>query len=123
DMIPATVDLHALVRHAVKSLHHDIETKQIAWSLDLSAERHVVRADADRLQQVLCNLVSNAVKFTPAGGSITIGSSNPDEHRIRVEVSDTGIGIDPGRLSHLFDLYDQGGISPAHGYGGWGIGL
>jgi signal transduction histidine kinase len=123
DMIPTTVDLHSVVRHAVKSLRHDIETKHIAWSLELSAERHVVWADADRLRQVLRNLISNAVKFTSAAGRIVIRSSNPEPGRIRLEVIDSGIGIDPECLPHLFDFHEQGSELPAAGRGGWEIGL
>jgi PAS domain S-box-containing protein len=81
-----------------------------------------VLGDATRLQQVLWNLLSNAVKFTPAGGRISV-SAALDEQRVRIEVADTGIGIDPTFLPHVFDRFRQADSAPTRRFGGLGLGL
>jgi len=88
---------------------------------DLAATEHFVRGDPARLQQVFWNLLSNAHKFTPAGGKITVITSNPQPQRIRIEVSDTGVGIDPQILPRLFQPFEQG--DAARKSGGLGLGL
>ena len=81
-----------------------------------------VLADATRLQQVLWNLLSNAVKFTPSGGRITVSADQVNE-RIRIEVTDTGIGLDPGFLPHVFDRFRQADSATTRRHGGLGLGL
>ena len=81
-----------------------------------------VLADATRLQQVLWNLLSNAVKFTPNGGRISVSAASSAE-RIRIEVTDTGIGIDPAFLPHVFDRFRQADSATTRRYGGLGLGL
>src|SRR5262252_442683 len=81
-----------------------------------------VLADETRLQQVLWNLLSNAVKFTPTGGHVRVGASS-DGDRIRIRVSDTGIGIDRAFLPHVFDRFRQADSGTTRGYGGLGLGL
>ena len=81
-----------------------------------------VLADATRLQQVLWNLLSNAVKFTPNGGRISVSAARVDQ-RIRIEVTDTGIGIDPAFLPHVFDRFRQADSATTRRYGGLGLGL
>jgi CheY-like chemotaxis protein len=74
------------------------------------------------LQQILWNLLSNAVKFTPGGGRISVSAERVDQ-RIRIEVADTGIGIDPAFLPHVFDKFRQGDSATTRRYGGLGLGL
>lgn len=81
-----------------------------------------ILADPTRLQQVLWNLLSNAVKFTPSGGHITVSAVREGE-RIRIQVTDTGMGIDRSFLPHVFDRFRQGDSGPTRGYGGLGLGL
>jgi CheY-like chemotaxis protein len=81
-----------------------------------------VLADPTRLQQVLWNLLSNAVKFTPNGGRISVSAERVDQH-IRIEVTDTGIGIDPAFLPHVFDRFRQADSATTRRYGGLGLGL
>jgi CheY-like chemotaxis protein len=81
-----------------------------------------VLADATRLQQVLWNLLSNAVKFTPASGRIAVTAAQVDD-RIRIEVSDSGIGIDRDFLPHVFDRFRQANSGTSRNYGGLGLGL
>jgi len=89
-------------------------------SLNL-ADVHVL-ADATRLQQVLWNLLSNAIKFTPGGGRIVVGATEVDGH-ISIEVTDSGIGIDPAFLPHVFDRFRQADGGSNRMYGGLGLGL
>ncbi|MGD0386856.1 MAG: ATP-binding protein [Solirubrobacteraceae bacterium] len=91
--------------------------------------RHV-RGDGRRLGQVLLNLLSNAVKFTGAGAisvRVGLGQSTPqstsDGNRIRFEVADTGIGIDPANLVRMFEPFTQADVSTTRNYGGTGLGL
>ena len=81
-----------------------------------------VHADATRLQQVLWNLLSNAIKFTPKGGRIAVTVTQA-ENRIRIEVADSGIGIDPAFLPHVFDRFRQADSGTTRQYGGLGLGL
>jgi PAS domain S-box-containing protein len=86
----------------------------------------VVRGDAARFRQVLTNLVTNAVKFTPEGEVVvrTSGERRDDDRLwLRVEVSDTGVGIDPATLDRLFEPFEQGDTSTTRKYGGTGLGL
>src|SRR5689334_3306655 len=93
----------------------------IGTSFDVSDDVNVL-ADETRLQQVLWNLLSNAVKFTPSGGRIAVGVST-DGDRIKIRVSDTGIGIERSFLPHVFDRFRQADSGTTRGYGGLGLGL
>ena len=118
------VDLHALVRAAV-----DICQREASANLrvELRAARHTVRGDGTRLQQVFWNLVSNAIKFTGPDGTITVRSSDGGEDGdagiVRVEVADTGRGIDAAVLPKLFNAFEQGGSRTAREQAGLGLGL
>jgi CheY-like chemotaxis protein/two-component sensor histidine kinase len=81
-----------------------------------------VLADATRLQQVLWNLLSNAVKFTPRGGRIAVSATHVDG-RIKIEVADSGVGIDAGFLPHVFDRFRQADSTTTRRHGGLGLGL
>jgi PAS domain S-box-containing protein len=85
-------------------------------------ESAIVLGDAARLQQIVGNLLSNAIKFTPAGGSVELRSERDGEH-IRIVVSDTGKGIQPEFLSHVFDRFRQVDSSGSKRGGGLGLGL
>jgi signal transduction histidine kinase/CheY-like chemotaxis protein len=123
------VDAHELLNNALEICRPEGQAKQIEIELRLDADQHFVRADAARLQQVFWNLLKNAIKFTPAGGRVRIVSSNPGnadgngEGQLRVEVSDTGIGIAPDLLPRIFDAFEQGAVSITREFGGLGLGL
>ena len=121
-------DAHALIGRAVEVCRSEVEGKGIRLETDLAAGHHHVNADMERLQQVLWNLLRNAVKFTPAGGTVTIrtrneGDSNPQGDNLVIEVADTGIGIEPDALSRIFDPFQQGETTITRKYGGLGLGL
>jgi signal transduction histidine kinase len=92
-------------------------------TVELAAAQPMVRGDAARLQQVFWNLLSNAQKFTPKEGSISIRSTNPQPGRIRIDVIDSGIGIDPALMPKLFHAFEQGNGVAARKFGGLGLGL
>ena len=115
-----TVDAHALIGTALDICGDDIRAKNLTVATELRAGEHHLRADAARLHQVFWNLLKNAVKFTPAAGSITVRSSNPDPGRVRFEVTDTGMGIAPENLPKVFEAFEQGSRAAL---GGLGLGL
>ncbi len=117
----AAVDLESVVRHAVETCRPEIEARGIALRLNLEARSHHVRGDPARLEQVCWNLLKNAAKFTPEGGSISIRTLDETGARVRLVVSDTGMGIAPGNLSRIFEPFEQGAGSG--GFGGLGLGL
>jgi len=83
-------------------------------------------ADPARFQQVVWNLLRNAVKFTPQGGRVSVSTrrSSPEGTTwLQIEVTDSGIGIDPARLDRIFLPFDQGGLTGDHRFGGVGLGL
>ena len=88
----------------------------------ISRNARLQAGDAVRLQQVLWNLISNAVKFTPAGGSVAV-SAQPCDAEVIISVSDSGIGIAPDFLPHVFERFRQADSSPTREHGGLGLGL
>ena len=98
------------------------QTRQVGLHADLADGSDLVRADADRIQQVAENLLANAVKFTPAGGRVDVRLRRVG-NRMELEVRDTGIGIDPEFLPFVFDRFRQAGASAARRHGGLGLGL
>jgi PAS domain S-box-containing protein len=114
------VDVHLVLRSAVDICQREASAHLVT---DLRARRHVVRGDSTRLQQVFWNLIINAIKFTGEQGTITVRSANTGEGCIRVEVSDTGVGIDPAVLPRLFTAFEQGEVRAARQQAGLGLGL
>jgi PAS domain S-box-containing protein len=115
-----TTDVHLLLRSAIEICHRD---DAIRLKTQFGATRHFVRADPARLQQVFWNLLSNAHKFTPAGGSVTVRTFNDADDRIVIEVADTGIGIDPELQPRIFSAFEQGAEAKSRRFGGLGLGL
>jgi PAS domain S-box-containing protein len=117
------VDVHEKLQHVAQICDADIRGNQLDLSMDLQAANRFVRADAARFQQVVWNLVKNSIKFTKAGGRITIGTRNDDDGKLIVTVSDTGIGIRPDQLAKIFKPFEQGDTSTTRLFGGLGLGL
>ena len=116
------VDAHAVVRNVIEMLQPDMTEKDIAVTLALRAKSSHVWADAGRLQQILLNVLSNAVKFTPSEGSITVRTSN-DTGAVNIVVEDNGVGIEPDVLPRLFEAFEQGEQTITRRFGGLGLGL
>lgn len=116
------LSLRAVVEAAINVLIPSAQAKQveIVPSLDPRADR--ISGDPDRLQQVLWNLLSNALKFSPAGGKIDVSLEAIDGHAL-VQVRDYGEGISPEFLPHVFDRFRQADSSTSRKHGGLGIGL
>jgi signal transduction histidine kinase len=112
----AEVDVNQLVRDSVRTIELKFEEKQVVLSVDLCAEPCRVRGDAARLRQVLTNLLTNAVKFTAAGGNVRVTVTCNDKSAVLV-VSDNGIGIHPDFLPHVFHPFRQAESNPTTGLG------
>ncbi|MDB5297603.1 MAG: Chemotaxis protein methyltransferase CheR [Phycisphaerales bacterium] len=117
------VDAHAAVRNVVGMLQSDVDAKGLAVTLALRAKDHQVWADPGRFQQVLLNLLTNAVKFTPEEGTITVRTANEAGRSLKIEVSDSGAGIEPDVLPRLFRPFEQGERTVTRKFGGLGLGL
>ena len=117
-------DAHKSVHAALEMCRPEIEAKELEVSLLLRAKHRHVWADPARLQQIIANLVSNAVKFTPNQGRVQVATSNGEEDgKLMIEVSDTGIGIEADVLPKLFNAFEQGERTVTRQYGGLGLGL
>jgi PAS domain S-box-containing protein len=117
------VNLHDAIGRTIETCRSDMRGKHHHMNLELNARRHVVSADWARIQQVLWNLLKNAVKFTPEGGTIVVRTADADDDRVRIEVSDTGIGMEENVARRAFDAFTQGGEAITKQYGGMGLGL
>ncbi len=117
------VNVHAVIQDVVEICSADIESKRLELDLRLNATATYVRADMARLQQVIWNLIKNAVKFTAAGGRIAISTMNSADGSIQISVVDNGIGIEPHLLTTIFDAFDQGAATTNRTFGGLGLGL
>jgi two-component system sensor histidine kinase BaeS len=100
-----TVDLSRVAQQALKALKPQLDAGGLALSCDLQTA--VVRGDENRLHQVITNLLTNSIKFTPTGGSISVTVSTSD-HLARIAVEDSGRGIPPADLGHVFDRFWRG---------------
>src|SRR5215472_13770866 len=116
-------DAHTIIENALETAHSAVAAKQLNVSTELEAKEYNILADCIRLQQVFWNLINNAVKFTPQGGQITIRTFNDKSRRFHFEVTDTGIGIEPQRLTSLFQPFEQADASVTRQFGGLGLGL
>lgn len=101
----------------------EVRGKRLQMDIRLQAEQSLVRADAARVQQVVWNVLKNAIKFTPAGGRIVVESFNPDASSYCARISDSGIGISKAALSRIFSAFEQADMSITREYGGLGLGL
>ncbi|HEV2295078.1 MAG TPA: ATP-binding protein [Tepidisphaeraceae bacterium] len=116
------VDLAAVVEAAVESVRPAAEAKLLRLQVTLDPIAGPVRGDPGRLQQVVWNLLSNAVKFTPKGGRVQVLLERINSH-LEIVVSDTGEGIKPEFLPHLFERFRQSDSSTTRRHGGLGLGL
>ena len=118
----APVDMRKIIDVVVEMVQETVDEKQIELTVHWDASRGIVDGDAARLQQVLWNLVRNAVKFTPAGGHIRIAVDD-DGGRLRLRCVDDGIGIDESAIGAIFSAFEQANGDIARQFGGLGLGL
>ncbi|WP_321850631.1 ATP-binding protein [Burkholderia diffusa] len=116
------VDVVRLFADATNALQTAASSAGIALGFDCAAPACVVSGDAERLRQMLSNLVSNALKFTPAGGTVTVTLSRDAAHAT-LTVSDDGQGIAPEFIPYVFDMFRRADDSPASSRRGLGLGL
>jgi CheY-like chemotaxis protein len=116
--------MHEQVQYAVKvCCAPDIERKSLRMELILKAGQRFVWGDPARLQQLLWNLIKNAVKFTPDHGRVQIATADGSSGQIVMEVRDSGIGIKPEALPKIFNAFEQADRSITRKFGGLGLGL
>ena len=116
------VDLAAVVEAAIETVRPSLEAKGLELRTQLDPTIPSVSGDPDRLQQVVWNLMTNAVKFTPAGGVIDVALRRRDSD-VEIQVKDTGCGIEAEFLPHVFDRFQQAEAGRASARAGLGLGL
>jgi CheY-like chemotaxis protein/nitrogen-specific signal transduction histidine kinase len=112
----------AITESAINSMRPAADAKQLQLETSIDPAAGPILGDPARLQQVVTNLISNAIKFTSAGGLIEVSLDRPDG-TVRLEVRDTGIGIEPEHLPHIFERFRQVDSSNVRAHGGLGLGL
>jgi signal transduction histidine kinase len=116
------IELAQIIEAAVDAVRPSAETGGIELKLEIDPEASFIAGDADRLQQVIWNLLTNAVKFTPAGGQVQVRLERFDS-QVQIRVRDSGKGIDPQFLPDVFDRFRQADQTSTRRYGGLGLGL
>jgi PAS domain S-box-containing protein len=116
------VDLQEVMQAAVASLRHSAEVKGLRLQIILDPLAGPVRGDPARLQQCISNLLTNAIKFTPKGGTVQVSLERVNSH-LEASVTDSGIGIKPEFLPYVFQRFSQQDASTTRAFGGLGIGL
>ena len=117
-----SIDLVELVRACTDTLRGEAERKSIRLAVELSEHHLTVKGDPNRLHQVFANLVSNAIKFTPSGGLVRVTLEREGGAAV-ARVRDTGEGISPAFLPHVFEIFKQQEEGTRREHGGLGIGL
>jgi signal transduction histidine kinase/ActR/RegA family two-component response regulator len=115
-------DVQGVIRLAVDSIMPMAKSKQVSIKTDLAKNVGPISADPDRLRQVVGNLVNNAVKFTPSGGEVNVRLVTEGDWLV-ISVADTGKGIEPDFLPHVFTAFSQADVSSTRSFGGLGLGL
>ncbi|WP_287128725.1 ATP-binding protein [Candidatus Cyanaurora vandensis] len=118
----APVSLLSVVQSTLKSVQLTAEAKGVALVAVLGSQKCEVLGDANRLQQVVWNLLANAIKFTPNHGRVVVHLES-QANQVVLTVSDTGIGIDPAFLPHIFERFRQADSTTTRRFGGLGLGL
>ena len=116
------VELVAIVEAAIETVRPALDARSIRLQLALDPDAGAVIGDPNRLQQVVWNLLTNAVKFTPRGGRVQVWLRREASH-VEITVADNGQGIDPSLLPYVFDRFRQGDASTTRSHGGLGLGL
>jgi two-component system, OmpR family, sensor kinase len=122
NLTSTSIDVASTIRAAVEPLQPLSDERGVTLTADLAADLPAVMADADRLRQVLHNLLTNALRHTPDGGRVTARVRRAGA-AVRVEIEDTGEGIDPADLPHLFDRFFRSDKARTRATGGSGLGL
>ena len=116
------IDANALVENAVRRLKPQAEAHGVLLGASLSSQPVPITGDEDKLQQVLANLIANALRFTPAGKRVEV-STQANRQQVMLRVADEGPGIDPADLPDLFERFYKGDRSRSRNASGSGLGL
>ncbi len=117
------LDLNGAVLQVCSTCRPQLSSQAIQLTLDLADDAGFIYADPARFQQVIWNVLKNAVKFTPRNGSIHVSSTRLSPSRIELRITDDGAGIPPEVLPRIFDAFEQGNASITRQFGGLGLGL
>ena len=117
-----SIDLVPVIKAAVESQRPASDAKHIRLQLVLDERAGQISGDSERLQQVMGNLLSNSIKFTPKGGSVQVTLGRAESH-VEMVVSDSGMGIEPAFLPHVFEPFQQAMDGSMRRHGGLGLGL
>ncbi|RUT01064.1 hypothetical protein DSM106972_070700 [Dulcicalothrix desertica PCC 7102] len=117
-----TVDLAYIIQAALETVRLAAEAKSIQLNIEINYDIGKILGDANRLQQIVINLLTNAVKFTPTGGEVTISLEQIDT-QVQLKISDTGKGITREFLPYIFESFRQADSSTTRKFGGLGLGL
>jgi signal transduction histidine kinase/ActR/RegA family two-component response regulator len=117
------IDAHQAITNVVEICATETAARKLRVNLDLRAGAHHVAADTTKFQQIIWNLLKNAIKFTREDGEISISSVNPAPQTLAISMRDTGVGIEPEVMERMFNPFEQGDRSFQRGFGGLGLGL
>jgi signal transduction histidine kinase len=120
--VPRPVDVAAVAQEALDAVSPLAAIRNVDVAFDAGAGSRTVSGDAGRLQQVIWNLLANAIKFTPEGGRVNVVLASADDH-VEVRVVDTGCGISPDFLPHVFERFRQAADATTQRHTGLGLGL
>jgi histidine kinase len=116
------LDLKAPILNVVAQFRPQFTAQEVTLNLDLPPEPVMINADSDRIEQILINLLGNALHYTPPGGHVRLRVM-PSDYFVQIEIRDTGIGIPAEHLPHIFERFYRVDKSRARTSGGTGIGL
>jgi len=119
----SAVDLGPMLEVMLTNLEPVAEAKGIRLAATAEPGLPTLLADADRIRQVLLNLITNALQYTPEGGQVTVTATRKDSSNVQVSITDTGPGIDEADLPHIFDRFYRADKSRSRSSGGSGLGL
>lgn len=122
ELSPQPIDITRFLKGILDSMSHMAEPRKIGFQKDLAKESIIIDADIYALERIFLNLLSNALKFTPEGGTITVSSSGNADTAV-IEIADTGVGINKKDLPYIFDRFRQADGSSTRKYQGSGLGL
>ncbi len=124
DVVMEPVDLDPLIRESVKALEIQARRRDLEMLIEIPSDLEPVMANAQRLRQVLLNLIGNAVKFTPSGWvAVRVVAEEGIRRPLRIEVEDSGVGIPPSEVNSIFNPFRQADTSSSRRFGGTGLGL
>lgn len=117
------LDAHDVINNVVEICRPEAKARNLKLHLNLRAGAHYVSGDAAKFQQIIWNLLKNAIKFTADNGEIEVSTTNPETQLLAISVHDNGIGIEPEIMNRIFDPFEQGERAFERRYGGLGLGL